>query len=182
MKTAVRSIVCVAVIAASLAATHFLCVIPFRCNQEKKRAAQVTTEAFRYSGSFAALKSGRDTMNRLRPCFRFGCRDVGLYMAMAANARLAGQTDEAIRLYNEALELDRRPEIYYNLAEAQLQKGQRVEAYHNYFAAVLFNPYFLHEIDDGDIRSRIYREVITRRPREKDLYQYINEAPVLNWH
>jgi len=182
MKTALRYLACVVILAAALAAIHAYVVIPFRCNQEKKRATQTTTEAFKYTGSFAAIQSGRATMIRLAPCFRAGCLDVPLYMAMAANARLAGRSDEAIRLYTEALELDHRPEIYYNLAEAQLQLGRRVEAYHNYIEAVLFNPFFLHEIDDGDLRSRVYQQVIQRRPREKEFYKYVNETPVLNWH
>ena len=61
-------------------------------------------------------------------------------MIAAANESVVGQSENAIALYRRALSMDRRPELYLSLADAEFAAGRVDDAVSHYAAAIAFDP------------------------------------------
>lgn len=155
-------------------AVYFFCVLPYRCNRIVSVQAAATQYALVNAGSPEGKIAARRNLAALWPCTAPTCRDVGTDMLVAANYRVLGQPAEAIRLYRHALSLDHRPEIYLNLAEAELAVGDRTAAHENFLRAALFNPWTLRSIDDGLLRQQIVQQLVALWPENADYVRYID--------
>lgn len=87
-------------------------------------------------------------------------RDLDIYMIAAASLRELGRSREAISLYQRAAELDRRPEIYLNLGQAQAEAGLIGEAISNLAEAVIFDPSLITEVP-GTLQQQVQDYVRT---------------------
>ena len=167
-----RRLIALCVVAAGAGAIYFFCVMPYQCNRIKKTALLSTQRAYTIAGTRESVIAARQTADALLPCFRPACHDVSLDMLMAANARILGRNEEAVHLYEHALQLDRRPEIYVNLGAAELAIGRRAAARDHMLRAVLFNAYMIQNIEDGVLRQEILKRAIELRPENEDFIRY----------
>jgi tetratricopeptide (TPR) repeat protein len=166
--TAVRGAVALVVVAAAVAAFYAFCVMPYRCNLVKSAQTAAIERFFENGAAPAARMAARRSLAELQPCTFPPCRDVGSDMLIGATCRLLGRNDEAIRAYRHALTLDRRPEIFTNLAAAELAAGDRNAAREDFMRAALFNPWMIRNIEDGLMRQEIRDRLIALWPEDAD--------------
>ena len=117
-----------------------LCIRPLQCNNIDYVVLQRTTTLARMSRSpITVSRVARANLDRLAPCLTH-CTDVNRLMIAAANERLLHQPVAAIAYYEQAMQYDRRPELYLNLGAAQAEAGRNPEAIANMVTAGIFNP------------------------------------------
>jgi tetratricopeptide (TPR) repeat protein len=170
----VRRLIATAVFAAGMYALYAFCLLPYRCNQIKSERLRLTEDAYSRGGTPEGSLRARRNITALMPCMRPGCRDVSLYMMVAANDRVLGRYDEAIRLYREALRLDHRPELYVNLGAAEAAAGDRIAARNDMVRAGLFSPWIVQAIEDGALRQQVVQQLIVLRPENADYIRYVD--------
>jgi tetratricopeptide (TPR) repeat protein len=172
--TIFRRLTAVAVLAASAYAFHLFCVLPYRCNRIKNFQILPTEKAYAQIGTPEGSLQARRNLTALMVCMRPTCRDVSLDMIVAANNRVLGRYDEAIRLYRHALLLGRRPELYSNLAAAEAAAGDRAAAREDFLRAALFSPWSVQSIDDGKLRQEVVQQLLTLRPENAAYIRYVD--------
>jgi tetratricopeptide (TPR) repeat protein len=170
--SALRAAAALLVAAAAGLALYFFCVLPYRCNVVKKARLGVTNFAFANGATAAGRMAARRNLDAFGPCLNDLCRDVSVDMLAAANYRVVNRPDEAIRLYRDALRRDTRPEIYVNLAAAELMLGDRRAARDHALRATLFNTGMIAEVDDGLLRAETAAALIRLHPEKADLIRY----------
>jgi tetratricopeptide (TPR) repeat protein len=99
-------------------------------------------------------------------------------MIVAANYRVLGRNDEAIRFYREALRLDPRPELYVNLGAAELAVGDRNTARNDALSGALFSPFSVRFIEDGQLREEVVQQLITLRPENEKYIREVAATPL----
>ncbi|MEA2235579.1 MAG: hypothetical protein QOC81_303 [Thermoanaerobaculia bacterium] len=172
--TIVRRLAAIAVVAAGAYALQVFCILPYRCNRIKNAWILPTGEAYSRMGTPEGSLQARRNLAALEECMKPTCRDVSLDMIAAANNRVLGRYDEAIRLYGHALLLDRRPELYANLASAEIAVGNRVAAREHFLRAALFAPWSVQSIQDGKMRQEVVQQLIALRPENADYIHYVD--------
>ena len=128
---------------------------PYRCNQIVKAAKPVTLAAFNSANHFYAVQLARSGAARVEPCIAQAPFMIDLYMIAAADRRVLGQPENAVRLYERALEFDRRPELYLQLGLTELELNRRPEAQKALERMVLFDPSMLDLIGDAEIHGNL---------------------------
>ena len=81
-------------------------------------------------------------------------------MLIAWSYRFLLRHDFAVRYYEDALAIDRRPEIYLGLGTEQLRAGWREAAVNNLFQACSFDPRLLDVIEDGRARIEVRKRLV----------------------
>lgn len=122
------------------------CYLPYQCNIFKRAAEAAVTSVESLN---SPVQRGAFARHNLEQSMEWIARcpdDLELYMIAAGSLRELGRSDQAIPMYEHALKLDRRPEIYLNLGETQMESGQVAEAIPNLAAAVLFDPNLLPDV------------------------------------
>ena len=173
MSQLTRRLAATVVIIGSMVALYDFCVEPFHCNRLKKAVAVSTSTAVNRIGSAEGGIAAQRNLELLKQCREVG-GDLSLLMMTAANERVLGHNGEAIRLYREALRLDQRPEIYYNIAETEVTMGARDQAFDNLLRGSLFNPWMIREIDDGQLRAAVVQRMLQLRPENADFINAVN--------
>jgi Flp pilus assembly protein TadD len=171
-----RRVAAIALAACCGIAFYFFCVLPYRCNRLQKAGIASTAFAYEHMGTAEGSVQARRNLAALDPCMGLTCRDVTSDMLAAANYSVLGRYDEAIRLYRDALRLDVRPEIYMNLAAAEVAAGDRKSARNDLLRAVLFSPWAIKAIDDGLLREEVLQQLVALRPENKEYIYYVNNV------
>jgi tetratricopeptide (TPR) repeat protein len=141
-------------------------VLPYRCNNIEGRVERSLEQLWPERGSFAVRQPAERNVAELAKCLDICKSDVNLRMLTASNLTLLGRSAAAAALLTEALEYDRRPELHFALAEAQVDLGQREAALENFVQAGSFSGFpILDEIPDGELRKKAYERVGSRHER-----------------
>jgi tetratricopeptide (TPR) repeat protein len=122
------------------------CYLPYGCNVFKRRAEVSMLAAANVASPLRLAPIARRNLEQSLQWIRRCPNDLDLYMIAGGSFRQLGLSTEAIPMYQRALTLDRRPEIYLNLGQAQVEAGQIGEAMPNLTSAVLFDPNLITEI------------------------------------
>lgn len=121
------------------------CYLPYDCNifeRSAESSMMVADDASGLRGAELARRNLEQSSAWIERC----PHDVDLYMIAAASLRELGRSDAATQMYERSLTLDRRPEIYLNLGQAQAEAGRTAEAIPNLAAAVRFDPALINEV------------------------------------
>ncbi|MCU1348752.1 MAG: hypothetical protein JWO56_1782 [Acidobacteria bacterium] len=159
----VRRAISAAAVAAALFLTYEWCVPPYRCNLAKG-ALSVRTDAnaAEFIGEVARAHA-RETLALLRP-LRHDCpRDIDLLMMQAKNEALMAHVDDSIATYRHALTVEKRPEIYLELARTEYAAGRTAEAFDDAERAIRFHPFMIAEITNPILRGEIDRRVLQKQ-------------------
>lgn len=170
--SAARGLVVAAVAMAAGFALYFFCVLPWRCNVVKKARLHATEFAFDHAENPSARMTARRNVDAFIPCLTPLCSDVSLDIQAAANYRVLGEPETAIRLYRDALRRDQRPELYVNLATLELAAGDGAAARLHALRASQFNIGALASIDNGLLRDETARKLIELYPDKADYIRY----------
>lgn len=172
--TAARRLIAVAVVAAGVYAFYAVCFLPYRCNRIKNAYIRPTEDAYDRMGTPEGSLRAQRNLSVLLQCMKPFCRGVSLDMIAAANYRVLGRFDDSIRLYRDALLLDRRPELFANLAATEAAAGYREAARNDLLQAGLFSPWAIRSIEDGQLRQDVIQQLIALRPENADYIRYVN--------
>jgi tetratricopeptide (TPR) repeat protein len=138
------------------------CYEPYACNVAISEITARTAASDNLRGEYAKVQRAEANIARLRALEPHCRTDVRLYMLLGGNEALAGQPQNAVRNYELALTIDRRPEIYIALAEQLILLGRIDEAVDNYVIAGRFSPAVLEIIPSEEIARRV-RERLQHR-------------------
>lgn len=136
------------VVAAAWQALMWLSVAPFRYNRYRKYAESQLSIIERAPSDFQRRMLARRIIDGLSRHARSGIHDVSLNVNRAIAYSMMGAGEAAITEYEQAISLEKRPEVYLGLATQQLRSGAREQAIQSVIRAVQFNPihgFHLHE-------------------------------------
>lgn len=148
---------------AAVAAVYRIAYLPWRADVERKSLEAITLALWERQPTFAAVRARQNIAAAEVYLDMRGIHNTGLYMATAANYRLVEDFDHAAAMYYEALRFDRRPELYYNLGITEVSRGRRQQGIDILIRASMFNPFFIQDITDGEVRSKVEDVVHARR-------------------
>lgn len=135
---------------------------PHRCNAGVTAAHVGTTAAQATASDYGRLVRARRNLELLAGLRETCTTNVRVPMLIAANEELVGRPEDALRSYQHALSIDRRPEIYTARALVQLRLGKVDEAVKSYAAALSFSPYLIEAIESREIRRRVAERLRAR--------------------
>jgi hypothetical protein len=140
-----------AILALAAVLLWFLAFEPVACSRLELTLVEATNRAMERNDAPLA----RDTLERAARALRRCPSNIQLRMIAAANLRQLGRPADAIRMYEEALRYDRRPEIYLNIGQSRVESGMRGRAVDDFVRAVVFAPGMIEEVSP-DLRDEVY--------------------------
>lgn len=139
-------------IAAALA-VWLWCIVPFQF-EIALRGLENSTRAAMAASSPESQVIARQTLGRVAEFRGRFPGDVRLAMIEAANERLIGRPEDAVAAYRRALQYDRRPEIYFNLAIAESDAHDKTSAAQHLAQALRFSPALARDVSDETLKRR----------------------------
>lgn len=152
MKQLVKALLSAAIVALAAALVRSWCVEPVRCTQLELPLQVDTRRAIDQDQSPLA----RDTLEKAARALRSCPGNVNMHMIAAANLRQLGRNWDAIRVYEEALAYDHRPEIYLNIGQTRLEANMAGRAVDDYARAVSFAPSMIDDVP-AQVRGEVTR-------------------------
>ena len=137
------------------------CAVPLRCNaieDQVERSMLATADAS--ADPLILNVRARNNLARLRPCLE-GCSSVNRMMLAAYDLRILHRYADALSLYEQAMRIDRRSELYLNLGLTEIEAGRPDAGVEHLFTACVYNPDLINEVS-------AYHDVVKNRV---DLYQ-----------
>ena len=173
--TVLRRLAAFAIAVAAGFAIYYFCYRPLRCQYVKMVVSKPTEVAYEQSFRPGAATLAQRNLWRLAACDCPGSRDVSFYMLSAANYLVMQDNRRAANAYQAALRLDRRPELYLGLGNTLAKLGERERATQYLLDAIIFNPYMLVWIEDGELRHRVQELALQRQPELGPFFESANE-------
>ncbi len=155
MKFALKIVFLTAAAVATLAALRRWTYEPYRCEAELTLITGSTRASNDLPGLYA--REQRATRNlKLLDDLRTRCDpDVRIPFLIGENESNAGHHERALRAYEEALKIDRRPEIYLAIGGELIQLGRMDAAIENYLTAMRFGAYVDEQIPSEEVLRRV---------------------------
>ncbi len=166
MKALRRAAAAVVVIFAAAALYH-VAWLPYQCNRLRKPLRAEMEAVFGVSSridSHRAKVIARHDSAAAMACASRCPTNPDFLMIAAAGQRIIGRPEVAAELYERALRLDRRPEIYLGLGTSLLEIGRREAATEAFMTGGMFAPYTIDMIVDPSIRQQV-RNAVEERDR-----------------
>jgi hypothetical protein len=139
-----------------------LCYEPYMCAVIDHRLTIPTQRARENQSTFEGLSRARHNLVILEPALG-RCRGeirVRLLMLAGVNYDTISRHERAAVLYEEALQFDRRPELFLNLGLSKLAQGDRQSALNNLAMAADGGGLSMADyIPDGELRTAVYDRV-----------------------
>jgi tetratricopeptide (TPR) repeat protein len=161
---AFRALLALLLVAALMAVIAKAMVPRLQCNLAKGR---MNREVRRFSGSgdeYERITQARANVEVCRHFLTIFPEDHQLHMLLAANLRILGNLDEAVESFQHALALTQRPEIYAQIGELEIERGNIEAARAALTKAATFHMFYVEAVDEP-LRSEIYRAVMARYER-----------------
>ena len=158
----------VVIVAASLEAIRYVSYMQVRCNDVAMTVGNDMTKMATWSDLSLITVATRENLARIEPCRQRLPWNIDLQMLAAANYAARDQHDDAIRVFEEALRYDHRPELYFGLGQELLKAGRVDEAIRPLAIAYSIKTNYIMDIDNIDVRARVMAAVDPRgilRPR-----------------
>jgi len=161
--------------AAALIAVAALCVWsviafvqrPLTCNRSlselRVRTRQTIATGSTYRQALLARKNLTDLRKLEGPCRA----RVELYVFEAENEDVLGNADAAIDALRRGLNVDQRPELYFNIGTLLVEQGRMDEAVENYTTAIRLTPDDLPNIPSPEAQRRVQERVRQLAARAK---------------
>jgi hypothetical protein len=129
---------------------------PLRCTYAASTGAAMLDHAD--PADYHTRRAAHQLRIDLEACPCVSPPDVSIPMTRAAAAEVDGDRPTAIAEYQNALRLDRRPEIFFQLGLLQHETGNDNDGMNNLVRACAFNP-ALADIPDDALRLETQRRV-----------------------
>ncbi len=151
-----------------------------RCKSYEAEIDQETHRLFDLAPQPAVRIAARRNVNTMSRCTSAFPQEISFSMLLAANLRMLGRNADAIAEYKRALSFDRRPELFYSLAETQLEAGDIEHGLENLVTAGLVFPSVLDDVGEpyrSNVSAHIQPiyEAINRNAATPELLRYLCE-------
>lgn len=148
------------VTSASLAITR-IALPRLACNLAKGQINRDVRRMGRTGNEFERYEKARANVARCRECIAEFPQDHHLYLLLGANLRVLGEYDAAIAELRNALKLIERPEIYAQIGEIEIERGNLQAGHDAILRASIFQIYYIDMVSEP-MRSEIQNEVMAR--------------------
>jgi tetratricopeptide (TPR) repeat protein len=148
-----------AAFAGALAGIYAWCVVPYHCNIAKRPLVARTDAIASQRAPDVARAYAREALVRLRPLQRACPRDIDLLMLEGTNLAVMAHSDEAIAKYRDALAVEQRPEIYFELSAIEYAAGRTDDAIRDGVLAVRFRPFLIADVENPLLREALEARV-----------------------
>jgi len=138
---------------------------PLRCIHAAAVDGELLDQAAKKKND-RTLRLARRTLGQLDDCECVSPPDVVIPFARGAASEILGDYKAAIAEYERALQIDRRPEIYFRLGVTQLNALDRPSAIENLTRACAFDPKLLNDIPYEDVRKETKERLRGRYSRD----------------
>ena len=154
----VRGVALLLLIAATGYALDRWALKPLRCGH----AASLGAAALDRAGQavFQTQRLARQIRDDLQDCECLHPPDASIPMTLGAAAEASDDPRTAIAEYQRALQIDRRPEIYFHLGLAQQETLDRAAALENIVRACAFDPARLADIPYDEVRKETEQRLL----------------------
>ena len=128
---------------------------PYRCNRIAKVTKAMALAALDTSDPLRAARLARTAGAQAVECLEHEPAMIDLYMVAALSRRILSEREEAIAFYSQALQYDRRPEIYLQIGLTNLEMGRQAEAREPLRRAIAFDKTMADEVPEthrGELR------------------------------
>jgi hypothetical protein len=128
------------------------------CSRDKGRINRSVRRFSRTGDENARLTQARSNLAACRRCLEMYPEDFQLHMLTAANLRILGSPDDALRSFENALAIAERPETYAQMAEIEAERGNAEAARRHLLKVATFSLWYLEYIDEpmrGEIRAEV---------------------------
>lgn len=161
---AVRWLLALLLIAASIAVIERRVLPRLQCNRDKARIQAEAKEFENTGDEYLRTTRARRNIEACRRCVERVPAEYEMWFLLGVNQRVLQQHDEALRSFRQALALNERPETYAEIAVLELERGNVAEARALLVKASMFNMTFSEYVSDP-LRREIYAEV-TRKQQQ----------------
>jgi len=151
-------------LAATIALIERVMVPRVRCNLAKGEVNRIVRRFHRIGDEYQRINMARKNLAKCDACLSVFPEDYQLHLLRAANLRILGRPDEAVRSFEHALALTERPEIYAQIGEVEIERGNVEAARRALLRAATFNIMFVETVDDP-LKTEIYSAVYDRNER-----------------
>lgn len=157
VRTLKISLALLTVIAAITLVVHK--ILPrIECNRDKGRINRSVRRFSRTGDENARMAQARNNLAACRRWLAMYPEDFQLHMLTAANLRILGSPDDALRSFENALAIAERPETYAQMAEIELERGNLEAGRRHMLKVATFSMLFLDYVDEpmrGEIRAEV---------------------------
>ena len=161
---AFRVALAVLLLVVSIALIERVMVPRLRCNLWKGDINRIVRRFHRISDHYQRINLARKNLARCAACLATFPEDYQLHLLRAANLRILGSYDEAVRTFEHALTLTERPEIYAQMGEVEIERGNVEAAKRALLRAATFNIMYVETVDEP-MKTEIYLAVYERNDR-----------------
>ena len=144
----VRIVLALMVVAASTAVVLRVAIPRWQCGADK----------------YERLQRARANVARCRECIARFPQDHQLHMLLASNLRILGERDEAIRTLQHAIALSERPDMWAQIGEMEIERGNLDAGRDALITAATFEIFFIDWVSEP-VRSQVNNAVMARYER-----------------
>jgi tetratricopeptide (TPR) repeat protein len=157
----IRALLALLLAAAATAVVVRVAIPRLECNLAKGRINRDVRRMGRTGDEYARITLARSNVITCRVCIERFPQDHHWYMLLGANQRVLGERDEAIRSFQQALALIERPEIYAQIAELEIERGNVEAGRTALMTASIFQIFYIDYVSEP-MRSEIQNAVMAR--------------------
>ena len=160
----VRIVLALMVVAASTAVVLRVAIPRWQCGADKGRINREVRRMWRTGDEYERLQRARANVARCRECIARFPQDHQLHMLLASNLRILGERDEAIRTLQHAIALSERPDMWAQIGEMEIERGNLDAGRDALITAATFEIFFIDWVSEP-VRSQVNNAVMARYER-----------------
>lgn len=168
MSSLLKVVALIVVVIATVFALQNWVVGPYECNLKVRRGTtRLLAAVAQPPGSYRAVRLARATIEDLQPCVEARPSDISADMVLAGSYRMIGELQRARETYEMALAYDRRPELYFNLGQVEVDAGNSQAGIQNFITACLYDPAYFDEIskEQPEVRDAVRTYLVAHSRR-----------------
>lgn len=158
---AVRVLLALLLATAATAVVLRVAVPRLECNLAKGRINRDVRRMGRTGNEYERVALARANAATCRECIALFPQDHHWYMLLGANLRVLGDRDAALQSFQQALNLIERPEIYAQIAEIEIERGNIEAGRKALMTASIFQIFYIDYVSEP-MRSEIQNAVMAR--------------------
>ncbi|MFL6245842.1 MAG: hypothetical protein ACJ74H_07445 [Thermoanaerobaculia bacterium] len=153
--------------AVSTAVVMRVAIPRWQCNLEKGRINRDVRRMSRSGDEYARIASARANVAKCRECIALFPQDHQFYLLLAANLRILGERDEAIATLKHAITLVERPEMWAQIGELEIERGNPEAGRAAIMTAATFQIFYIDWVSEP-MRHQIQNAIMERYNRLHD--------------
>ena len=150
--------------AVSTAVVLRVAVPRWECNREKGRINREVRRMWRTGDEYERIRRARANVAACRACLTQFPQDHQMHMLLASNLRILGERDEALRTLQHAISLVERPDMWAQIGELEIERGQIDAGRAALMTAASFDIYFIDWVSEP-MRHELENAVMERYNR-----------------